>query len=287
MNIAFIGTGVMGAPMARHLAEAGHRVTVYNRSPQKAKALEPLCRAAESIADCVKDAEYCFTIVGFVHDVEEVYFSEKGIFAHIPRGAVLCDMTTSSPELARRIDAEARARGMHALDAPVSGGESGAVNGSLSVMVGGEREIFDRTYPLFSCMGKTINYMGEAGCGQIMKAANQICIAGALCGVAEALYLGKAKGLDPKIMLDVICHGAGASRQAEHNGRLIAEGNYNADFFAKYLLKDLRLGALEKAELSLPVSETCLNLFEELVEDGKGDLGIQAIYEAYRKRNEP
>ena len=202
MDIGFIGIGVMGESMARHLLRAGHSLTVYNRTKSKAeKLLGEGAAWAESAGACARGQDVVITIVGFPKDVEEVYLGEGGILQNAKPGATLIDMTTTSPALWQRIAAEAQKRGLHPLDAPVSGGDSGARNATLSIMVGGAQEDFEAMRPLFACMGKSITLTGGPGCGQHTKMANQIAIAGCVAGVAEAIRYGEAGGLDIGNML--------------------------------------------------------------------------------------
>lgn len=283
MKIAFIGTGVMGAPMASHLAEAGHEVYVYNRTASKARALEPLCTFARSIADCVKDVDIVFSIVGFVKDVEEIYLADNGIIANVKPGTVVCDMTTSSPSLAEKIYLFAREYGVFALDAPVTGGDKGAKEATLSIMVGGDKEIFDKVLPLFQLMGKTVNYMGSSGAGQNMKLANQIAIAATISGIAEAISFAKIKNLNLETMLDVIVNGSAASWQAANNGKKMISSDFNPGFFIKHFIKDLNLAQEACEDLSIPLAKKVLDIYQELAERGLGDLGTQAIIEYYKK----
>lgn len=280
MKIAWIGTGVMGAPMARHIAEAGHDVRAYNRTYAKAKALEPDVKACETIADCVRDAEVVFTIVGYPKDVEDVY---QEVFSHAGETTILIDMTTSSPTLAKKLALEARKHGMHMLDAPVTGGDVGARNAALSIMVGGDRETFDKVVPLLEQLGKTINYMGASGCGQHAKLANQAAIAGALSGAVEALVYAKHHGLDLENMLNVMVGGSAASWQAANNGPKMIQGDYEPGFFVKHFLKDLKLILSEKDALGLPIVEHVAFMYQTLQEQGYEDEGTQILFEYYQR----
>lgn len=283
MRIAFVGTGVMGAPMVRHLAAQGHELLLYNRSPEKAQALADCARVAGSLAEAVVGAEAIMTIVGFVRDVEEVYFAPAGILESASPGSIVCDLTTSSPELARRIAEAASQRGLRALDAPVTGGDRGAREGRLSMMVGGDLEAFKKMEPIFAAFCARINYMGEAGQGQHTKLANQICIAGALGGVAEALAYAEAQGLDTQQVLDVICHGSAASWQAENNGPKMLTADMAPGFYLKHFLKDIRLGQEGAREGQYPLTQALKLILEELVERGYGNLGTQALIKHYRE----
>lgn len=285
MNIGFIGIGVMGESMARHLMRNGYVLTVYNRTKSKAeKLLEEGAAWAESAGACARGQDVVITMVGFPKDVEEVYLGEGGILENARPGATLIDMTTTSPALWQRIAAEASKRGLHPLDAPVSGGDSGARNATLSIMVGGSKEDFEAMQPIFACMGKSITLTGGPGCGQHTKMANQIAIAGCVAGVAEAIRYGEAGGLDITNMLDCISAGAAGSWQMSNNGRKMAAEDYAPGFFIKHFIKDMRIASEEagKRELELPVLKQVLSIYERMQAQGMGDLGTQAILEAYR-----
>ena len=280
MKIAWIGTGVMGKPMALHLVDAGYEVTAYNRTFDKAKSLEPKVKAVESIEACVKDADVIFSIVGYPSDVQEVY---QKVMKNAKKGAICVDMTTSSPTLAIALEKEAKIRGLIMLDAPVTGGDIGAINATLSIMVGGDQKAFETILPLLNKMGKTITYMGGPGSGQHAKLANQTAIAGAISGIAEALTYAKAKGLDQTDMLKVITGGSASSWQAINNGPKMIHHDYAPGFFIKHFLKDLKLVLDEKKDLPLEVVESVTNMYEKLVERGLDDSGTQALIEYYLK----
>ena len=285
MNIGFIGIGVMGESMARHLMRNGYVLTVYNRTKSKAeKLLEEGAAWAESAGACARGQDVVITMVGFPKDVEEVYLGEGGILENAQPGATLIDMTNTSQALWQRIAAEAVQRGLHPLDAPVSGGDSGARNATLSIMVGGSKEDFEAMRPIFACMGKSITLTGGPGCGQHTKMANQIAIAGCVAGVAEAIRYGEAGGLDITNMLDCISAGAAGSWQMSNNGRKMAAEDYAPGFFIKHFIKDMRIASEEadKRELELPVLKQVLSIYERMQAQGMGDLGTQAILEAYR-----
>ncbi len=282
MKLAFIGTGVMGSAMALNLAKAGHDVHVYNRTRSKALALEPNCKCEDSIALCVKGADVIFSIVGFVKDVEEIYFADYGILANAEKGAILCDMTTSSPDLAIHIYEQAKSRGLFSLDAPVTGGDKGAKEATLSIMVGGDKDIFDKVLPLFKHMGQAVNYLGEAGSGQYMKLSNQLAIAGALSGIAEALSFAESKGLDTETVLDVIVNGSAESWQARNNGPKMLNKDYAPGFFIKHFIKDLSLAQEAASGLNLKIASETLKSLRELADKGHEDLGTQALIEYYR-----
>lgn len=277
MKILFVGTGVMGAPMALHLARNGVDVTVYNRTFSKAKKLEPNVKVASDLASASKDADVIFSIVGYPKDVEEIYGI---IIPNAKAGAILVDMTTSSPTLAKRLHKEASKHGLFMLDAPVTGGDLGAIRGTLSIMVGGDKEIYLRILPLLQMMGKTITYMGEAGSGQYMKLANQIVIAGNILGIAEGLYFAKEKGLDLNDTYKVIVGGSASSWQAEVNGLKMINKDYVPGFFLKHFLKDLRLALDESKDLDLPLLKQAEKTYAHLSKLHSDD-GTQVLIEAY------
>jgi len=286
MNVAFIGTGVMGLSMARNLMKHGHTLKVYNRTAEKTRPLaEEGAQAAGSVAECVAGCEAVITIVGFPQDVEEVYLGADGVVDKAEKGALVIDMTTTSPALWQDIARLARKRGLRPLDAPVSGGDTGAKAATLAIMVGGEAEDFEAARPLFECMGKNIVHEGGDGSGQHTKMANQIAIAGTVAGVAEAIRYGEAAGLDLKKMLDTISTGAAGSWQMSNNGSKMVSGDEAPGFFIKHYVKDLRIARQESKtrSLKLPVAKRVLKMYEELEEQGQGGLGTQAVIRAYRK----
>ena len=240
-------------------------------------------RWTDSIAECVAGRDAVITIVGFPADVEEVYFAPGNILDSAKPGAYLIDMTTSKPALARRIHAAAAQKGLHALDAPVSGGDTGARLGTLSVMAGGDKADFDAVVPLFEAMGNNIVYHGPAGAGQDVKVTNQIMIAGALAGVSEAFAYARTMGLDTQKMLQSVATGAAGSRQLELYGKRIIDGDYAPGFFIKHFVKDMgiALEAAEGEELHLDVLETVNGIFETLLAQGHGEDGTQMMVEYY------
>ena len=286
MRIAFIGVGVMGSGMVANLLKNGHGVNVYSRTKAKCDGVVEQGAVWKcSVPDCVRDCEAVITMVGMPSDVEEVYFGQYGIIENADEGAMLIDMTTSSPKLAKRISAAARERGLNALDAPVSGGDMGAKNATLAIMVGGDRGAFDKLVPLFEAMGKNIRYEGEAGMGQHCKMANQIAIAGAVAGVAEAIAYAEAVGLDRQNMLDTISTGAAGSWQLTYNGAKMIASDFAPGFFIKHFIKDMRLAdeeALSRGH-ALPVLEQVLEEFQTLAGAGYAEEGTQALIRAYRE----
>jgi 3-hydroxyisobutyrate dehydrogenase len=280
MRIAFIGTGVMGGAMAKNLMDGGHTLSVYTRTKAKAEALIAAgARWNDTIADCVADAQVVITMVGFPKDVEAVYLGAGGIVESAPEGAVLIDMTTTSPALSKRIYAAAKDAGLSALDAPVSGGDSGAQKGTLSIMAGGDREVFDAMVPVFEAMGSSIIYEGGAGTGQHTKMANQIAIAGAISGVCEAIAYGRKTGLDLNTMLDSIGAGAAGSWQMANLAPKMLAGDYAPGFYIKHIIKDLKIADEEarSRSLELDVLEDALHMYETLADRNLGELGTQAL----------
>lgn len=283
-QLAFIGVGIMGKAMVRNLMRSGYRVTIFSRTKSKCEdVLAEGARWADSVAACVRDADAVITIVGFPADVESVYFGSGGILAHAAPGAYLIDMTTTSPALAGRIYAGAKEAGLHALDAPVTGGDTGAQAGTLTILAGGDVEDFEACRPLLSAMGKHLVHMGPAGAGQHAKLANQIAIAGALSGVCEALAYAARKGLDREALLSAISTGAAGSFQMSVMGPKIAAGDFAPGFLLKHFIKDMALadGEARAVGAALPVLEQVLAECRLLEAAGCGELGTQALIRFY------
>lgn len=283
-KIGFIGTGIMGKSMVRNLMKHGFQVSVYNRT--KAKAEELVAEGAvwcDSVRECVRDQEVVISIVGYPKDVEEVYFGGNGILENAAPGTYLIDMTTTSPQLAVKIYEEAEKRGMKALDAPVTGGDTGAKAGTLTILAGGDREDFDACLPVFEAMGKMVRYEGKAGNGQHTKMCNQIAIAGALSGACEALAYAKAVGLDVDLMMDSISTGAAGSTQLSNVASRVLRDDLQPGFFMKHFIKDMTLASeeAERAGVKLGVLDYVLSMYRELEEKGMGDLGTQALISYY------
>lgn len=284
-TIGFVGTGVMGKGMIRNLMKAGFTLQVYNRTKSKAEDL--LAEGAvwkSSPAEAAEGADVVITIVGYPKDVASVYF-DNGIIDHAKSGAYLIDMTTSSPQLAEKIYEAAAEKGLHALDAPVSGGDVGAQNGTLSIMIGGNQEDAEALAPVFQAMGKKIVYQGKAGAGQHTKLANQIAIASNMIGVAEALGYAKHAGLDTDKVMESIETGAAGSWSLTNLGRRMLKGDFEPGFYVKHLIKDERI-ALESAEamgLETPGLYLSKKIYDELAEQGEENSGTQAIYKKYWK----
>lgn len=283
-KLGFIGVGVMGKSMVYNLMKHGFEVSIYARNKEKVEdVINKGAIWCESIAECARDKDAIITIVGYPKDVEEVYFGEAGILNNAKAGAYLIDMTTTSPKLSVRIYEEAKEKVLRALDAPVSGGDVGAMNGTLSIMVGGEEEDFIACQEIFSAMGTTIVYEGKPGNGQHTKMANQIAIAGTIAGVCEAMAYAKRTGLDIQTMLDSISKGAAGSWQMTNNAPRMLKEDFDPGFYIKHMIKDLKI-AKEEAEttsLDLGVLKQVLDMYCTLEEAGLGDLGTQALCKFY------
>lgn len=285
-KIGFIGIGVMGKSMAINLLKNGYEVQIYSRTKEKAlPVMENGAIWCDSIESCVKGCHAVITIVGYPKDVEEVYFKDNGIIANAEKGTYLIDMTTTSPKLSEKIYAESKKHGLKALDAPVSGGDTGAKNATLSIMVGGDEEDYNQCMPLLKCLGTNIIYEGGAGKGQHTKMANQIAIAGAMSGLCEAISYGKTMGLNTETMLQSISTGAAGSWQMSNLGPKILQEDFNPGFFIKHFIKDMKI-ALEEShhkDLSLPVLSDVLQMYIDLEKKNLGDLGTQGLIKHYGK----
>lgn len=279
-TIGFVGTGVMGSSMAHHLLKAGHPLHVYTRTKKKA---EPLIEEGaiweDSVAELAKKVEIVITIIGTPKDVEEVYFGEDGLIENAKPGTYLVDMTTSKPSLAIEIYERAKEKGIHALDAPVSGGDVGARNAKLAIMVGGDEEDFEAILPIFQVMGENIVLQGKAGAGQHTKMVNQISIAPAMIGLAEALIYTKKAGLDPEKVLKTISTGAAASWNLTNYAPRILACDFAPGFAIKHYIKDMKIALESAAEMNLtmPGLELALKMYEELAGRGEGESGIHAL----------
>jgi 3-hydroxyisobutyrate dehydrogenase len=285
-KIGFVGIGVMGKSMAGHLVKAGYQLAVYNRTKEKARELiDGGAVWCSSPGEAAARSDVVITIVGFPNDVEEVYFGPDGILAHAKSGTVLIDMTTSDPALAVRIADAASKRGASALDAPVSGGDVGAREARLAIMVGGERAVFDEVSPIFGLMGKNIVYQGPPGSGQHCKMCNQIAIASGMLGVCEAIGYAYRAGLDPETVLSSISSGAAGSWSLSNLAPRMIAGNYAPGFFVKHFIKDMRIASAssDSLELDTPGLDLALRMYERLAAEGEGDSGTQALMKLYRK----
>ena len=284
-KFGFIGVGIMGKSMVRNLRKAGYEVAIYTRT--KAKAEDVIAEGAvwcDTAAECAKGRDVVITIVGYPKDVEEVYFGDNGIIANADPGTYVIDMTTTSPRLAVRIWEEAEKAGLHAVDAPVTGGDTGAKAGTLTILAGGKKEDFDACVPVFEAMGKNINYEGKAGNGQHTKMCNQIAIAGALAGACEAMVYAKNTGLDVDTMLKSISTGAAGSAQMNNVASKAAKDDYAPGFFLKHFIKDMGIADEEAlaVDTRLGVLEDVLGMAKKLESEGMGDLGTQALIKYYK-----
>ncbi|MBM7599850.1 3-hydroxyisobutyrate dehydrogenase [Virgibacillus halotolerans] len=285
-TIGFIGTGVMGKSIARNLQNAGYQVNVYTRT--KAKAQELLDHGAkwlETVADLAQKTDIIITMVGYPTDVEEVYFGKDGILENAREGTYVIDMTTSKPALAVQIYEQAAQKNIIALDAPVSGGDVGAKNGTLAIMIGGDQQAFDELSPVFQHLGENIILQGPAGAGQHTKLANQITIASNMIGVCEAIVYAKKSGLDPVRVLDSITTGAAGSWSLSNLGPRMIKGDFAPGFYVKHLIKDMTI-ALESAKemgMKTPGLSLSLELYKELAEKGENDSGTQALIKYFEQ----
>lgn len=287
-TIGWIGTGVMGATMCMHLLNAGYEIFVFNRT--KAKAANLLAKGAhwcDSPKEVALNSEIIFTIVGFPKDVEQVYLGAEGIIEHVNPHSIVVDMTTSNPSLAIKIAEIVKTKDAHALDAPVSGGDIGAKQGTLAIMVGGEEGIFNKVLPLFELLGKNITYMGSAGSGQHTKMCNQIHIASTMIGMFEALLYAVKAGLNPDLMINVIGKGAAGSWSINNLGPRITKGNYDPGFFIKHFVKDMGIALKEarRMHLSLPGLALAYQFYEAAIAQGLENMGTQGLYKVLAQLN--
>jgi 3-hydroxyisobutyrate dehydrogenase-like beta-hydroxyacid dehydrogenase len=272
MKLAFLGLGVMGYPMAGHLAKAGHQVTVYNRTTAKAESWVKEYGGSHrtSPAQAAEGAEIVFTCVGNDDDVREVVAGKNGAFAGMTRGAILADHTTASAEVAREMAGIAKEKGLGFLDAPVSGGQAGAVNGKLTIMVGGEPAAFAKAQPIMAHYGRAVTLMGRAGNGQLTKMVNQICIAGLVQALSEGLNFAMRAGLDPKLVVEVISKGAAQSWQMENRAHTMVEGKFDFGFAVDWMRKDLAICLAEarRNKAALPVTALVDQFYQRIQERG-------------------
>jgi 3-hydroxyisobutyrate dehydrogenase len=273
-KVAFIGLGVMGFPMAGHLAAAGHEVTVYNRNQIKAEEWAKLHggQVAPTPAEAAAQQEYVFSCVGDDPDVIEVTLGKSGAFQSMSSATVFVDHTTASADLARQLASEAFKKGFHFLDGPVSGGQAGAENGVLTVMCGGEQEAFNRAKPLMESYGRAVTLIGQSGAGQLAKMVNQICIAGLVQGLSEGVNFGMKAGLDMDVVLGVISKGAAQSWQMENRGSTMVQGEFDFGFAVDWMRKDLRI-VLQEGERNgarLPTTALIDQFYKNVQQDGGG-----------------
>jgi 2-hydroxy-3-oxopropionate reductase len=279
-KLAFIGVGVMGRHMVSNLLKKGFEVSIYARHKEKVEdVIKQGAKFYETIKECVKDKDAVITIVGYPKDVEEVYLSVDGIINSASKGTYLIDMTTTVPSLAVKIHELAKQKGLKALDCPVSGGDVGAKNATLSIMVGGNEDDFNSCKEIFEALGTTIVYEGKAGSGQHTKMANQIAIAGVMAGVSEAIAYGKKVGLDMSKMLQSISNGNAQSFHLTNTAPRMLKRDFEAGFYVKHMVKDLKIANDEVG--GLKVLKDVLEMYETLEKNGDGDLGTQAICKYY------
>ena len=288
MKLAFLGLGVMGFPMAGHLAAKGaHQVTVYNRTRSKADAwvMKFGGKAAATPAEAAAGAEMVFCCVGDDPDLEQVTLGANGAFKAMAGDGVFIDHTTASAKIARKLHGEARKGGFHFIDAPVSGGQAGAENGTLTVMVGGDPAAFERARPVMAHYGRAVTLMGPAGSGQLTKMVNQICIAGLLEGLSEGLRFAQGAGLDTKRVIEVISKGAAQSWQMENRGQTMADDKFDFGFAVDWMRKDLRI-CMEEARgngAPLPVTEQVARFYEEISQMGGGRWDTSSLVRRLRR----
>ncbi|WP_141431361.1 NAD(P)-dependent oxidoreductase [Bacillus sp. 03113] len=280
-KIGFIGTGVMGKSMALNLLNAGFPLMVYTRSKNKAEdLLEKGAEWAQSIKELAEKVNVVISMVGYPSDVEEVYLGKDGVIPNASENTYIIDMTTSTPTLAKNIYEEAKKKGIKALDAPVSGGDIGAKEGKLSIMIGGDEEDYSALIPVFNKLGTNIVYQGNAGAGQHTKMCNQIAIASNMIGVCEAIIYAKKAGLDPENVLKSISSGAAGSWSLSNLAPRMIQGNFEPGFYIKHFIKDMRIALSEakQMEMDVPGLQLAESLYTKLAELGEEDSGTQALY---------
>jgi len=287
-KIGWIGTGVMGKSMCMHILKAGYEIFVYNRTKEKAMELiDAGARWCSSPKEVAEQCKIIFTIVGFPQDVKEVYLGENGILAGIEKGSILVDMTTSEPTLAQRIYEKASDLAVSSIDAPVSGGDVGAREGTLAIMAGGDNETYYKVLPFFKLMGKNIAYMGIAGAGQHTKMSNQILIASTMIGVVESLLYAYRAGNDLSEVISVIGKGAAGCWSINNLGPRIVDRNFDPGFYIKHFIKDMGI-ALQEAKqmnLSLPGLALAYQFYISATAMGLENLGTQGLYKVFAKMN--
>ncbi len=286
-NVAFIGLGVMGYPMAGYISKGGHNVTVFNRTKSKAEKWikEHKGKMVETPAEAAKDAEYIFTCVGNDNDLREVTFGDNGAFKTIKKGAIYIDNTTASATIAREIYHHSKKNGFGALDAPVSGGQAGAENGALTVMIGGDQADFDKAKDKIDCYSKKMKLLGKAGSGQLAKMVNQICIAGLVQGLSEGINFGMKAGLNMEDVIEVISKGAAQSWQMENRYKTMIDDKFDFGFAVDWMRKDLKI-AMEEAKNNgslLPVTELVDKYYAEVQEMNGNRWDTSSLIKRFRK----
>lgn len=279
-TIGFVGTGVMGASIVKHLMNVGYVVHVTNRTKSRADEIVEMGAIwQDTPAEVAAESDVLFTMLGFPSDVENVYFGEENILSSLKKGSIVVDMTTSTPTLAEKIYKEAEKKGIYALDAPVSGGDAGARNGTLTVMVGGEKDVFESVEPIFNSFSASLECHGAAGKGQSTKMANQIMVAGTMVGLSEMLVYAKAADLDLEKVIKTVNGGAGQNWSLENYGPRILKDDFDPGFFIKHFIKDLKI-ALDEAKklgIDLPGTRKAYDLYEQVSQLGYEDKGVQAL----------
>ena len=287
-QVGWIGTGVMGKSMCAHFLNAGYKISVYNRTKEKAKEIIDMGAIwSSNPKDVAEKCNIIFTIVGFPHDVEEVYLGDNGILKSIKKSSIIVDMTTSEPSLAQKIYNEAKKLGVSSLDAPVSGGDVGAKNGTLAIMIGGDKDAYETILPFFNLMGQNISYMGKEGAGQHTKMSNQILIASTMIGTIESLLYAYKAGNDLNAVINVIGKGAAGCWSINNLGPRVAKGNFEPGFFIKHFVKDMGI-ALKEAKLmnlALPGLALAYQFYMYAMALGLENLGSQGLYKVLGKMN--
>ena len=286
-NVAFIGLGVMGYPMAGYISKGGHNVTVFNRTKSKSEKWikEYKGKLAETPAEAAKDAEYIFTCVGNDNDLREVTFGDKGAFKSIKNGSIYIDNTTASAKIAKEIYDYAKKNGFGSLDAPVSGGQAGAENGALTVMIGGDQKDFDKAKDKIDCYSKKMKLLGGPGNGQLAKMVNQICIAGLVQGLSEGINFGMKAGLNMEDVIEVISKGAAQSWQMENRYKTMIDNKFDFGFAVDWMRKDLKI-AMDEAKNNgslLPVTELVDKYYGEVQNMGGNRLDTSSLIKRFRK----
>ncbi len=286
-NVAFIGLGVMGYPMAGYISKGGHNVTVFNRTKSKAEKWIKNYKGKIAVtpAEAAKDAEYIFTCVGNDNDLREVTFGDNGAFKTIKKGSVYIDNTTASATIAREIYEYAKKNSFGALDAPVSGGQAGAENGALTVMIGGDQADFDKAKDKINCYSKKMKLLGKAGCGQLAKMVNQICITGLVQGLSEGINFGMKAGLNMEDVIEVISKGAAQSWQMENRYKTMIDDKFDFGFAVDWMRKDLKI-AMDEAKNNgslLPVTELVDKFYEEVQSLGGNRWDTSSLIKRFRK----
>jgi 3-hydroxyisobutyrate dehydrogenase len=287
-KVSFIGLGVMGYPMAGHISKAGHNVTVYNRTKSKAEnwIKEHKGKMAETPEEAAKDSDFVFTCVGNDNDLKDVAIGKKGIFNTIKKGSIYIDNTTASAKIAKELYAHAKAHGFGFLDAPVSGGQAGAKNGALTVMIGGDKKDFDKARPIIDCYSKKVKLLGASGSGQLAKMVNQICIAGLVQGLSEAINFGSNAGLKMEDVIEVISKGAAQSWQMENRHKTMIDDKFEFGFAVDWMRKDLRI-ALDEAKKNnspLPITKIVDGYYEEIQKMGGNRWDTSSLIRRFRKK---